>query len=514
MSLQLLLRLAPRPAEQSEAGDDARASDDGPERAAGHRRSLDQVEPLAEPDRAGHDEQRSDHALDDGHGIAILPLTIAFVVDERRVEVAAQAPAPTVELLSWLGRADANVRRGDRCVAQPLSAADHLGGRTHRRVDPRRTRPRRELDRAAHRTAGAPCSCTPSAARVGLRAAPRAAAPPPSSSTTTAAPFSSTRPSTRLDDVAVGAREPAVDLREQGERAGPPAPSARRTSSSTVRPSAAASGSTDSMQRRYGLETTREMPRPARTPGSAIAWSYPASSSGRRRSSPSQALAVARRRVPEEDHAHSIASSSATSRSYESSAAASAGASQRSSSISSARSEAVVVERLHQPPAHALRPAERVEVVGRLELARRARSAGPSPPRPRAARSPRTLSPSLGLPLRERPVVVLRPVDEEHLAVADDEPASGADDRLRRGHQRAACSSLRQAARQAARASRGAPARGRRAGRRRAPDPAEPRPRASRRRSSATTASWCSPSTSWSTFARRTTSVCPASSAA
>jgi hypothetical protein len=67
--LQPLVGLAPWPAEQAEAGDDARPSDNGPERAAGHRRSLDQVKPLPEPYRAGHDKQPSDHASGDGHGI-------------------------------------------------------------------------------------------------------------------------------------------------------------------------------------------------------------------------------------------------------------------------------------------------------------------------------------------------------------------------------------------------------------------------------------------------------------
>ena len=54
---------------KAETGDDAHRSDDGPERAAGHRRSVDQVKPLPEPNRAGHKEQPSDHASGDGHGI-------------------------------------------------------------------------------------------------------------------------------------------------------------------------------------------------------------------------------------------------------------------------------------------------------------------------------------------------------------------------------------------------------------------------------------------------------------
>jgi hypothetical protein len=58
--LQVLVGVAPWPAEQAETRNDARPSDDGPERAAGHRRSLDQVKPLPEPYRAGHDEQPSD----------------------------------------------------------------------------------------------------------------------------------------------------------------------------------------------------------------------------------------------------------------------------------------------------------------------------------------------------------------------------------------------------------------------------------------------------------------------
>jgi hypothetical protein len=67
--LRLLVGLAPRPTEEAETGDDAQRSDDGPERTAGHRRSVDQAEPLPEPYRAGHEQQPSDHAPDDGHGI-------------------------------------------------------------------------------------------------------------------------------------------------------------------------------------------------------------------------------------------------------------------------------------------------------------------------------------------------------------------------------------------------------------------------------------------------------------
>ena len=61
--------LAPRPAKQTEAGDDTRRSDDGPERAAGHRRSVDETESLPEPYRASHDKQPSGHASGNGHGI-------------------------------------------------------------------------------------------------------------------------------------------------------------------------------------------------------------------------------------------------------------------------------------------------------------------------------------------------------------------------------------------------------------------------------------------------------------
>ena len=61
--------LAPRPAEEAEADDHAHRADDGPERAAGHRRSVDETESLPEPYRASHDKQPSDHAPGDGHGI-------------------------------------------------------------------------------------------------------------------------------------------------------------------------------------------------------------------------------------------------------------------------------------------------------------------------------------------------------------------------------------------------------------------------------------------------------------
>ena len=63
-----LVGLAPWPAEQAETRNDARPADNGPERAAGHRRSLDQVEPLPEPYHAGGDEQATDHASGEGHG--------------------------------------------------------------------------------------------------------------------------------------------------------------------------------------------------------------------------------------------------------------------------------------------------------------------------------------------------------------------------------------------------------------------------------------------------------------
>ena len=66
--LQVLVGLAPWPAEQAKTRNDARSSDDGPERAAGHRRSVDQVKPLPEPYRASHEEQPSDHASGEGHG--------------------------------------------------------------------------------------------------------------------------------------------------------------------------------------------------------------------------------------------------------------------------------------------------------------------------------------------------------------------------------------------------------------------------------------------------------------
>src|SRR5581483_4706124 len=63
----LRARLTPGPAEEDDAGDDEEGAHDRPERAAGHRRAVDQVEPLPEPDDPGQGEQRSDDASRVGH---------------------------------------------------------------------------------------------------------------------------------------------------------------------------------------------------------------------------------------------------------------------------------------------------------------------------------------------------------------------------------------------------------------------------------------------------------------
>src|SRR5207302_8681408 len=65
--LRLRVRLTPRPAEQAETGEEADRTGDGPERAAGHRRTLDQPGSLADPDDAGQDEHGSDDTPRDDH---------------------------------------------------------------------------------------------------------------------------------------------------------------------------------------------------------------------------------------------------------------------------------------------------------------------------------------------------------------------------------------------------------------------------------------------------------------
>ena len=59
--------LSPRPAEEAESTDDANSSGNRPERAAGHRGALDQVESLAEPDNAGQEQQPSEDASRNCH---------------------------------------------------------------------------------------------------------------------------------------------------------------------------------------------------------------------------------------------------------------------------------------------------------------------------------------------------------------------------------------------------------------------------------------------------------------
>src|SRR5581483_8271313 len=164
-------------------------------------------------------------------------------------------------------------------------------------------------------------------------------------------------------------------------------------------------------------------------------------------------------------------------------------------------------ERVHHPPAHTLRPPLRIRVLGRPrvgdELALEARLLA------HLAESAILVALAVvGFALRKRPVVIARPVNQQHAAVADDESAGGADD----AHP--ARSRARQAARHDVRASA-----------RRARSRSTRRPAASawsagastasaRSRSSATTESWCSPSTSWNAFARFTTFASPASSCA
>src|SRR3954462_3034233 len=60
-------RLPPRPAEQDEACDEADSSRDRPERAAGHRRSLDQVGSLFDPDDTRQAEQSSHNTPEDDY---------------------------------------------------------------------------------------------------------------------------------------------------------------------------------------------------------------------------------------------------------------------------------------------------------------------------------------------------------------------------------------------------------------------------------------------------------------
>src|SRR5436190_7495057 len=167
--------------------------------------------------------------------------------------------------------------------------------------------------------------------------------------------------------------------------------------------------------------------------------------------------------------------------------------------------EAVARNRAHRPPANLLRPPATIRVLGRadicVELAADARLL--------VYLTQCAILVGLAvvaLPLRERPVVVARAVYEQDLTAADDEAARSPD------HRHAARSSFRHAPRQARRASS-----------RRCRSPVMRAPAASasgaaafaasaRSRSSATTASWCSPGTSWSDFACRTIFLWPASS--
>src|SRR4051794_4957259 len=62
LRLRVDVRLAPGPAEKSEAADDAERAHHRPERASRHRRTLYEVRPLADPDSAGKNEDGTDNA--------------------------------------------------------------------------------------------------------------------------------------------------------------------------------------------------------------------------------------------------------------------------------------------------------------------------------------------------------------------------------------------------------------------------------------------------------------------
>ena len=135
-------------------------------------------------------------------------------------------------------------------------------------------------------------------------------------------------------------------------------------------------------------------PRPAqRTPGQVdVCWTRPISASGR--SDRDQLAGRARSRAA---------------------ARASAGSTQRSSSTSSPGDELASSGRIrHQRTS--LLAALAIAVARRRRAPRRARSAGRSPPRPRAARASLPALAGLELALRQRPVVVARPVDDRDLA--------------------------------------------------------------------------------------------------
>src|SRR5581483_4286070 len=165
----------------------------------------------------------------------------------------------------------------------------------------------------------------------------------------------------------------------------------------------------------------------------------------------------------------------------------------------------VVLEDAHRPPADALRPALRVDVPRGCELllerAAQARLLVHFPQRALLVRLA-----LVRFPLRKRPVVVLRTVYEEHVAVAADDAAGRPDDTAH-----VARASFFHDARQLLRASA-----------RRARSRSMSRPATSadsgvvdaRSRStvSATTESWCSPSTSCNVLARFTTASLSASS--
>ena len=161
-------------------------------------------------------------------------------------------------------------------------------------------------------------------------------------------------------------------------------------------------------------------------------------------------------------------------------------------------------ERRHPPPANALRPALRIHDARRRQLLAELQRAGRSPRRSRAARSPRRSRP-MRLPLRERPVVVLRAVHRDDAAIALDHTATSTDHAVFASRFHAALHSSRLRRARSCSRSTSRPA-------------ARPR-RASARRVAAalrvaTTASWCSPSTSWSRFAAWTYGLSPSSSAA
>ena len=107
--------MAPRPAKQEEAAGQAHGAHDRPKRAPGHRRALDEVGALPDPDETGQAQQGSHYTPEDDHGVDYArPRTPVWRAlgrsrDEDIFEVFARPPAgapvdvaaePSIELES------------------------------------------------------------------------------------------------------------------------------------------------------------------------------------------------------------------------------------------------------------------------------------------------------------------------------------------------------------------------------------------------------------------------------